>query len=270
MARIRTVKPEFWTSGQVMRVSRDARLLFIGLLNFADDEGRGDADPFAVKARVFPGDSDIDSERILRLLAELSSRALLVVYEHDGRPLYEVPKFTTHQKIDRPTVSKLPSSSSGEIITFSPNTEHLLADSSSNPRRVLALEGNGMESKGKEETDTSSKRCALTEQARQVFEFWKEHMDHPRATSKGKRQRAIEARLRDGYDVDELCDAIRGCALSPHHMGKNDQNKVYDDIELICRDASKVDMHIHTFETYKNFASKRADGIGVSVERGEP
>ncbi|KKK60207.1 hypothetical protein LCGC14_3026700, partial [marine sediment metagenome] len=41
MARIRTVKPDFWTSEDVAAVSRNARLLFIGLLNFADDVGNG-------------------------------------------------------------------------------------------------------------------------------------------------------------------------------------------------------------------------------------
>jgi len=34
MARIRTIKPEFWTAEQVMELSRDARLLFIGMWNF--------------------------------------------------------------------------------------------------------------------------------------------------------------------------------------------------------------------------------------------
>ena len=39
MARIRTVKPEFWASEQVMECSPIARLLFIGLWNFCDDAG---------------------------------------------------------------------------------------------------------------------------------------------------------------------------------------------------------------------------------------
>lgn len=39
MARIRTIKPEFWTAEQVMELSRDARLLFIGMWNFCDDAG---------------------------------------------------------------------------------------------------------------------------------------------------------------------------------------------------------------------------------------
>ncbi len=40
MARIRTTKPEFWSSAQIIELSRDARLLFIGMWNFCDDNGR--------------------------------------------------------------------------------------------------------------------------------------------------------------------------------------------------------------------------------------
>ena len=40
MARIRTIKPEFWASEQVMDCKPVTRLLFIGLWNFVDDFGR--------------------------------------------------------------------------------------------------------------------------------------------------------------------------------------------------------------------------------------
>lgn len=57
MARIRTIKPEFWTSEQVMNCSRDARLLFIGLWNFCDDYGRHPANSKQLKALIFPDDN---------------------------------------------------------------------------------------------------------------------------------------------------------------------------------------------------------------------
>ena len=76
---------------------------------------------------------------------------------------------------------------------------------------------------------------------RTVFEFWKQAMGHPRAKLDSKRQTKIKARLKDGYTVEDLCKAVDGCRRSPHHMGENDQGAVYDDIELICRDATKVD-----------------------------
>jgi hypothetical protein len=39
MARIRTIKPEFWTDEKIVECSFEARLMFIGMFNFADDKG---------------------------------------------------------------------------------------------------------------------------------------------------------------------------------------------------------------------------------------
>ena len=56
MSRIRTVKPEFWTSEQIIACSPIARLLFIGLWNFCDDNGVHPASYIRLKAEVFPPD----------------------------------------------------------------------------------------------------------------------------------------------------------------------------------------------------------------------
>ena len=63
MARIRTIKPEFWTSEQVMECSPLARLLFIGVWNFCDDAGNHPMSAKTLKALVFPGD-DITSAKV--------------------------------------------------------------------------------------------------------------------------------------------------------------------------------------------------------------
>ena len=51
MARIRTIKPQFWDDLKIGRLSRDARLLYIGLWNFADDLGVVIADPVWLKSK---------------------------------------------------------------------------------------------------------------------------------------------------------------------------------------------------------------------------
>src|SRR4051812_10412482 len=56
MARIRSIKPEFWSSEQVMECARDTRLLFIGLWNFVDDADRMSFSSKQIKALIFPGD----------------------------------------------------------------------------------------------------------------------------------------------------------------------------------------------------------------------
>ena len=46
------------------------------------------------------------------------------------------------------------------------------------------------------------------------------------------------------YTVEQLKEAIDGCLLSPWHRGQNPNGVVYEDLELICRDATKVDQFI--------------------------
>ena len=63
MPRNRMIKSEFWTSEQIIFCSPLARLLFIGLWNFADDNGVHPASYIKIKAEVFPGDN-IDIKQI--------------------------------------------------------------------------------------------------------------------------------------------------------------------------------------------------------------
>jgi hypothetical protein len=76
MARIRTIKPEFWTAEQIMECSPNARLLFIGMWNFCDDAGIHPASCKTLKAEVFPSD-DITASEIGTLVAELEGQGLI-------------------------------------------------------------------------------------------------------------------------------------------------------------------------------------------------
>ncbi|MBR0568380.1 hypothetical protein J5J83_19840 [Azoarcus sp. L1K30] len=101
MARIRSIKPEFWTAEQVMELSRDARLLFVGLWNFCDDAGIHPAKEKTLKAEVFPSD-DLIAADIRRLIDECISQGLVLEYEIDGERYWQVTGWH-HQKIDQPT-----------------------------------------------------------------------------------------------------------------------------------------------------------------------
>jgi hypothetical protein len=101
MSRIRTIKPEFWSSEKVMECSTLARLLFIGLWNFCDDGGNHPLRLKTIKAEIFPGD-EITSETIQGLLDELSSNSLITFYCNGNSELLHVNGWD-HQKIDRPT-----------------------------------------------------------------------------------------------------------------------------------------------------------------------
>jgi hypothetical protein len=106
MARIRTIKPEFWTSEQVMECSPNARLLFIGLWNFCDDHGRHPYAPKQIKALIFPSDN-FSAEEVAGMFAELSANGLLVPYNVEGKEYFQITGWH-HQKIDKPQKPKYP------------------------------------------------------------------------------------------------------------------------------------------------------------------
>lgn len=115
MARIRSIKPEFWTSEQVMECSPNARLLFIGLWNFCDDSGRHPLAPKQIKALIFPSD-DFSVDDIRRMIGELSANGLIETYAIENKEYFQVTGWQ-HQKIDRPQKPKYP----GPIAEHSPN-----------------------------------------------------------------------------------------------------------------------------------------------------
>ncbi len=109
MARIRTIKPEFWTNPQVVRVPLAARLLFIGTWNFADDCGNLPRDPEKLKMQVFPSSHDADIE-VEPLIVCLIEQGLLIEYSvsDTGERYLHIPTFKKHQVINRPSKPAFP------------------------------------------------------------------------------------------------------------------------------------------------------------------
>jgi len=103
MPRKRMIDPEFWSDEEIGNWSLGARLLYIGLWNFADDEGRFKADIRLLKSQIFPYDKRII---MTSLMQEIAIKVQL--YEHNGAHYGFIMNFKKHQRIDRPTPSRLP------------------------------------------------------------------------------------------------------------------------------------------------------------------
>lgn len=102
MARIRTIKPDFFTSEDIVELSPLARLLYIAIWCEADREGRLAWKPKTFKIRYLPADN-CDIEKICQ---EVIDRKLIVLY---GNGLAYVPSFGKHQHINpRESASMLP------------------------------------------------------------------------------------------------------------------------------------------------------------------
>lgn len=167
MARIRSVRPEFFTSLDVAALSHRARLTWIGLWCYADDDGRGKDDARLVKAAVWPLDDDVTVDDVESDLAELADRGRLIRYEIDGARYFEIPNFKKFQRPNRPTPSTLPAHS---VSAHTPLTED------SPP------EGRGEEGKGRGESppprycdrhpEGTADPCGRCGEARETRRLW--------------------------------------------------------------------------------------------------
>lgn len=106
MARIRTIKPEFWRDELLAGVTSEAALLAIGLLNHCDDEGYFNANPKLVESDVFPLRTLTNPTP--SLLLELSRIGYIEVFSgSDGKTYGKVANFEKHQVINKKTASKI-------------------------------------------------------------------------------------------------------------------------------------------------------------------
>lgn len=119
MARIRTIKPDFFTSLTIADLTPEQRLTFVGLWTHCDDEGRCVDDPRLIKAAVWPLDdrNSVDVEIDLKALSESS---LILRYTVNRKRYLAITNWFEHQRINRPTASKLPAFEDGDPTPPSP------------------------------------------------------------------------------------------------------------------------------------------------------
>ncbi|CAD1792680.1 hypothetical protein [Xanthomonas arboricola] len=150
MARIRTIKPEFWKHEDLSALPEITHMLAAALLNHADDEGYFNANPALVKAECLPlRESSVSTHDSLQSLAKVGFIELGV--GEDGKRYGRVVKFDEHQRVNRPTPSKIKAM---QVVWESSVTTHAQLSEPSPPER----KGTG---KGKEqgrEEETSSLR----------------------------------------------------------------------------------------------------------------
>lgn len=146
MARIRSIKPEFWTSEQISLCSLSARLAFIALWTFCDDAGRHPASLARFKMEAFPADS-MTTDEIAVWIGELVNANLVEEYEVKGAKFWQVTGWH-HQKIDQPTYRH--PAPNGRL-PKSPNKRRTFAEHSAS-----AHPGRGGEGKGEEWSGVSS------------------------------------------------------------------------------------------------------------------
>ena len=120
MARNRMIKPEFWEDSKIALLSDKAKLLFIALWNFADDEGFLENNKNWIAVKCFPYEKNVKIEKILAELFKIG-----VIFEKNG--IIQIKNFLKHQKINRPIKSELSQKfTEHSLSTHGALTEHSL------------------------------------------------------------------------------------------------------------------------------------------------
>ncbi|MEU0629130.1 hypothetical protein [Streptomyces sp. NPDC005989] len=110
MARIRTIKPEAFVSESLAEVSVEAERTFFGLLTQADDHGRHRDNAAIIAGLLWPLRAEHNSVHVEDDLHQLANAGLICRYTGcDGRRYLHIVTWSDHQKIDKPSQSRLPS-----------------------------------------------------------------------------------------------------------------------------------------------------------------
>ena len=209
--------------------------------------------------------NDLNDEQLGRLFRAIIAHQLGEDYEQDFITKIAFNTFKAQferddEKYEKIRLSRIEAGKKGGEAKAS-NSKQVLASASKSKQSLAnvavsvkgSVKGSVSESVSGKVSDSDSERQTKTPvikkkptvspQAREVFDHWATVMgkDKKRTRLTQERKSCIEKRISEGYDVEQIKQAIEGCAKSAHHMGQNDTGTVYDDLTLICRNGSKIE-----------------------------
>ena len=161
--RRRMIDPNFWTDSKITELSFNARLLYIGLWQYADDEGLFVEDLKSIKMVLFP-DQDFP---LKQSYDELAATGFFRFDTMAPIKIVEIRNFRKHQTINRPTPSKLRG-----LVTF--NDDSVSAHATLSDDSLLSKDKlreakrskvnnppSGADEMGKVKTPVKTRRCSL-------------------------------------------------------------------------------------------------------------
>lgn len=206
MARIRTIKPEFFRHADLFEAEKETgfplRLAFAGLWTAADREGRFKWKPRELKLDCLPHD-DVDFSRVLDALA---TRGWIVRYAVDGVEYGAIPTWKAHQIINnREKASDIPAPNEINILT-----REARVDDASGTR----LEGKGREGKGKGREGVNRSDADASRPRDEKFEeFWKVYPRREGANPKEPARKQFNSAVKAGADPDEIIAGAKRCRV---------------------------------------------------------
>jgi len=198
MARIRTIKPDFFRHEGLFELEKETglplRVAFAGLWTAADREGRFKWRPRQLKLDALPFD-EIDFSRVLDAL---TTRGHIVKYVVNGEEFGFIPSWNDHQVINnREAASDLPEPTKESIESSTSTREARVNNATATPLVHAPVEGKGKEGKGKEDASFDA--------------FWSAY---PKKKAKDDALKAFSKRKPDAELLSRMLSAIKAQSAS--------------------------------------------------------
>ncbi len=251
MARIRTIKPEFFKHWDLYKLESETglplRIAYAGLWTVCDREGRFKWIPQQLKIDVLPYD-DLDFSRVLDVL---TTRGFIRKYASNNIEYGVVPSFMDHQVINnRERASELPEPIDFiEPLTRGPRVD----DACTKSLDPAYAEGKGREGKGKEgEVLLSFQENDEKDEVKEAFNIYNEtakELDLPIAQKLSTtRKTGIKNRLKDCGGLDGWHFAMQQLRESGHCQGQNNRGWRAD-LDFILKASSFTKLMEGSYQT---------------------
>lgn len=215
MARIRTIKPEFWQDEKLAPCDPMTRLVFLGLIGMADDAGRLLDNLKVIDAFIFPETPDSARAAIEALAAMGRIRRGTT---GSGQRVIEIVNWAAHQKVDKPNLSAaLPELVEVDGVAV---VRESVANDSREDRESLAPHTNDLLPTTNDQRPTTNDHGRPTaDAAKDVVESLKAEFAvawaaYPRRPDNphGKAFKAYLARRKEGVSAEELLAGVHAYA----------------------------------------------------------
>ena len=219
----RILKESITTSCEIDALTADEERFFTRLIVICDDFGRADGRTAILRAKCFPLKVDsVKNKDIDKWIKALVKQNLIFVYEAEGKPHIQMVTWEKHQQI-RAKRSKYPAPDDG-IITMISNDIKCNQEHTDVPENPIQSNPNPI-------------------QADEVWEHYKNKITEIGKTRKktDSKKSHINARLKDGFTVDQLKTVINNVFSNPFMLGENDRRKMYIEIDNFLTSTEKVE-----------------------------
>ena len=199
----RIIKESTFTSDRIASLTDFEFRLWIGLITQADDAGRGDARPAIIKGRVFALRDRVTVKDISSALCALAAAGCVSLYTVGGKPYYEFPSWTKHQRI-RDCKSRYPGPDESDDEIAQP-AQQSAAICGELPQNAALIQSNPIQSESESESESEHAQASAQVNAQDAFaQFWNAYPNH----KDKKRAESAFAKAIRKVDLETMLAAI--------------------------------------------------------------